>query len=121
MTRSDESRREFLVQPLSLGLLAGGTGWNAQALAALFGKLPGKLPEGKSVFELKGDVQVNGKPADHNTVIGPADKITTGSNSYLVAAVGANAFILRDRSAFELGGPNPAKQLFRLVTGKLLG
>jgi hypothetical protein len=115
------SRRDFLVQALSLGWLAGGMGWNAPALAALFGKLPGKLPAGKSVFEMKGDVTIDGKPVTKKTVIKPTDKITTGSNSYLIAAVGANSFILRDRSTLDLGGSNPLKQVMRLVSGKFLG
>ena len=116
-----DPRRRFLVRALSAGWLAGGVGWQAPARAALFGKLPGRLPEGRSVFEVRGEVLVNGKQADNKTVIGPADKITTGSNSYLVAAVGANAFLLRDRSVLELGGANPLKQAMRLVTGKFLG
>lgn len=116
-----ESRREFLVRALSLGLLAGGAGWNLPALAGLFGKLPGRLPAGRSIFELKGEVLVNGKPASEGTVLAPTDTITTGSNSYLIAAVGQNAFIVRDRSVLELRGANPLKQAFRLVSGKFLG
>lgn len=116
------SRRDFLVRALSTGLLAGGAGWNLPALASWFGTIPGKLPEGKSVFELKGQVLVNGKPADEHTVITPSDKIETGDNSYLIAAVGANAFIVRDKSILDLGGAaSAAKQVFRLVTGKFLG
>src|SRR5258706_10132033 len=99
MNRSgDDSRRDFLVRAVSLGVLAGGAGWNLPALASLFGRIPGRLPEGKSVFEVKGEVLANGKPVDRNTVLKPSDKITSGRNSYLVAAVGANAFILRDNS-----------------------
>ncbi len=116
-----ESRRDFLVRALSLGWLAGGAGWSPAALAALFGKLPGKLPAGKSIFEMKGDVQVNGKPANEQTVITPSDKVTTGANSYVIAAVGANSFILRDKSTLDLGGSNPLKQVMRLVSGKFLG
>lgn len=116
-----ESRREFLVRALSLGWLAGGAGWSPAALAALFGKLPGKLPAGKSIFEMKGDVRVNGNPATEKTVITPSDKVTTGANSYVIAAVGANSFILRDRSTLDLGGSNPLKQVMRLVSGKFLG
>ena len=115
------SRRDFLVQALSLGWIAGGMGWNSPALAALFGKLPGKLPAGKSVFEVKGEVLVNGKQATEGTVILPSDKITTGANSYLIAAVGANSFILRDKSVLDLGGSNPLKTVMRLVSGKFLG
>jgi hypothetical protein len=116
-----DPRRRFLVRALSAGWLAGGAGWQAPAFGALFGKLPGKLAAGRSVFDLKGEVLVNGKQADSRTVIGPSDKITTGSNSYLVAAVGSSAFMLRDRSVLELGGANPLKQALRLVTGKFLG
>ena len=117
-----EARREFLVRALSLGVLAGGAGWNRSALAALFGSIPGKLPEGRSIFELKGDVRVNGTRADEKTVIKPTDTITTGSNSYLIAAVGSNAFIVRDNSTLELsGGGQLLRSAFRLITGKFLG
>lgn len=115
----DDARRLFLVRALSLGWL--GAGLTSPALAALFGKLPGKLAEGKSVFEIRGEVLVNGKRADDKTVLKPTDRITTGSNSYMIAAVGTTAFIVRDRSSLELGGPNPLKQAFRLVSGKFLG
>lgn len=116
-----ESRRQFLVRALSLGYLAGGAGWSLPAMASWFGTIPGKLPENRSVFEMKGEVMVNGKPANEKTLITPADKITTGHDSYLIAAVGANAFIVRDKSILDLGGANPLKQAFRLVTGKFLG
>ena len=119
--RSIASRRAFLIRALSAGWLAGGAGWNGAALAALFGKLPGKLPEGRSIFEIRGEVLVNGKPADAKTVITPSDRVQTGGNSYVIAAVGANSFILRDRSTLDLGGGNPLKTVMRLVTGKLLG
>ena len=115
------SRRDFLVRALSLGWLAGGLGWNAPALAGLFGKLPRQLPAGKTVFEVKGEVLIDGKQVTEGTVIQPTDRITTGSNSYLIAAVGSNAFILRDRSVLDLGGGNPLKQVLRLVSGKFLG
>ncbi|MGH8442928.1 MAG: hypothetical protein ACRETF_08525, partial [Nevskiaceae bacterium] len=115
------SRRAFLIRALSAGWLAGGTGWSASALASLFGKLPGKLPAGRSIFEIKGEVLVNGNPATERTVIAPSDKVSTGPNSYVIAAVGGNSFILRDRSTLDLGGSNPLKQVMRLVTGKFLG
>ena len=75
------SRRDVLVRALSLGWLAGGAGWSPAALASLFGKLPGKLPAGRSIFEMKGEVLVNGPRATQNTVITPSDKVTTGAGS----------------------------------------
>ncbi|HUS23612.1 MAG TPA: hypothetical protein VM369_01585, partial [Candidatus Binatia bacterium] len=116
----DDPRRRFLVRALSLGWLAGGLGWNGPALASLFGRLPGRLPEGQSVFELRGDVRVNGKPATPNTVIRPTDSVRTGDGAYAVYAVGANAFILRERSVVELGLARGVKQSLRLLTGKML-
>lgn len=117
----DDSRRRFLIRALSAGWLAGGAGWALPAFASVFGKLPMRLPQGRSIFEVRGEVLVNGKQADERTVLQPTDKITTGSNSYIIAAVGSTAFIVRDRSVFELGGANPLKQAFRLVSGKFLG
>jgi hypothetical protein len=116
-----DARRRLLVRALSAGWLVGGAGWSTAALAALFGKVPGKLPEGRSVFEVRGDVRIDGRPVGEATVIRPTDTIVTGRGSYLVAAVGANAFILRERSTLELGGANPVKTAMRLVTGAFLG
>lgn len=121
LSAADESRRRFLVRALSAGLLAGGAGWNIPALAGWFGKQPGKLPEGKSIFDLKGDVRVNGVQATEATLINPGDTIRTGSNSHVVYAVGSSAFILRENSAFDIGVAGKAlKQTMRLITGKLL-
>jgi hypothetical protein len=116
----DVSRRRLLVRALSLGLLTGGAGWNLPALAALFGKLPGRLPEGRSIFEIRGEVQVNGQPATPGTVIRPTDQVRTGSGSYAIYAVGSNAFLLRENSGVEMALASGAKQVLRLVTGKLL-
>ena len=117
-----ETRRQFLLRAMAAGLFAGGAGWNLPALAALFGKLPGRLPIGKSIFELKGEVLVNGQRATDATVIKPGDSVKTGSNSYAIYAVGTSAFILRENSAFDIGGAGKAlKQTMRLLTGKLLG
>lgn len=117
-----EARREFLVRALALGAFVGGTGWNLPVLASIFGKLPTKLPEGKSVFELKGEVTVNGARATESTLIKPGDTVRTGSNSYAIYAVGGNAFILRENSSFDIGGVGKAaRQAMRLLSGKLLG
>ncbi len=103
-TRLDQARREFLLRALSLGVLAGGSGWNLPALAQAFGKRPGKLPEGRSVFDLRGEVMVNGRAADERTLIRAGDTIETGRDSHLIAAVGDTAFIVREDSTVELGG-----------------
>jgi hypothetical protein len=116
----DDVRRELLVKALSLGLFAGGMGWNLPALAQLFGRVPRKLPEGKSIFEIRGKVLVNGVQATRDTLIGPTDKLETQEGGLLIAAVGGTAFILRERSSLELDGKALLVRSMRLLSGKLL-
>jgi len=116
----DEARRALLVKALSLGLFAGGMGWNLPALAQLFGRVPRKLPEGQSIFELRGNVLINGTLATRNTRIGPTDKIETAQGALLIAAVGGTAFIMRERTSLELEGKAALVRGMRLLSGKLL-
>lgn len=116
----DDPRRAFLVRALSLGWLVGGAGWQANALAGIFGELPAKLPEGRSVFSIDGEVWVNGKRATRDTLIGADDHIRTGDKASIVAVVGQDALILRGNSELQLGAGRTAKRFFRLVTGAML-
>ena len=116
----DDSRRDLLVQMLRLGLVAGGAGWNRAALADLFGRMPAKLPDNKSIFEIKGDVTVNGKPANEDTFVTAKDKVTTGADSYVILKVGDGAFIVREKSALEFNGREVLVTAMRLVSGALL-
>ena len=116
----DDSRRDFLVKAMSMGLFAGGMGWNIEAMAQLFGRIPRKLPEGQSIFELRGKVLVNGKLATRETKITSADKVETAAGSLLIAAVGGTAFVLREHSKLELEGKEALVRGMRLVSGKLL-
>jgi hypothetical protein len=118
----NDPRRDFLVRMLTAGAFVGGVGWNFEALASWFGSVPSKLPAGKSVFDMKGQVLIDDQPARHDTIITPLSKITTGPNSYLVAGVGDGAFIVRESSQLHLGGDG-VKLLVRgmqLVTGAML-
>jgi hypothetical protein len=115
-----ERRRRFLVQALSTGLLAGGAGWDLPALAGLLGQLPGKLPEGKSVFQLQGRVTVDGKPATPDTLITAQSRIETGEDSLVIYAVGDGAFVVRERSVLEMGGKHLLIRAMQLLSGGLL-
>lgn len=116
----DDPRRGFLVRALSLGWLVGGTGWQVDAFAGAFGELPAKLPAGRSVFSIDGEVWINGKRATRETLIGPDDHIRTGDKSSIVAVVGQDALILRGNTELQLGAGRAAKRFFRLVTGAML-
>lgn len=115
-----DRRRRLLVQALSTGMLVGGLGWNRAAMAEWFGRVPGELPRGKSIFRLRGDVRVNGEPADPDTPIGPDDHVVTGYGSELVAVIGPDAFILRPNAEVRFSLGERVEQGLRLLTGALL-
>ena len=115
-----EARRELLVKALSMGFFAGGMGWNLEAMAQLFGRVPRKLPEGRSIFELRGKVLVNGVQATRETKILPTDKVETSQGAMLIAAIGGTAFIMRERTSMELDGKEALVRGMRLLSGKLL-
>lgn len=118
--RHDEARRLFLLRALQGGLLVGGLGWNLPALAQLFGRIPRRLPQGQSVFELRGDVRVNGQAATRQTRINATDRIETGEGAFLIAAIGDSAFLLREKSSLQIDGRDLLLRGMRLVSGKLL-
>ncbi len=116
----NEQRRGFLRSALALGWLAGGSSWSTDAPAQAFGKVPGRLPEGRSVYRFRGEVTVNGRPVTAYSQIRPRDTVITGPDSYLIATVGQDALLLREHTRLELGVAATAKQGLRLVTGALL-
>lgn len=116
-----DPRRRFLLKALAAGWLAGGAGWSVAAPAGVLGARPGRLPPGRSVFELDGDVQVNGRKASRDTVLAAGDVIETGRDGRLVGVVGQDALIVRAQSRVELGAAGRgARSLFRLVQGAML-
>lgn len=116
----DDPRRRFLLRALSAGWLLGGAGWQANAMAGLFGERPAPLPPGRSIFTLEGEVRINGEQATPDQVIGPDDHLSTGAGASLVAVVGSDALLLRERSELQLGLGRQARRFFRLVSGAML-
>jgi hypothetical protein len=109
----EDSRREFLIQALALGLFA------ATPLARA-GKVPRQMPPGKSIYNLQGSLLVNGVAANMDTVIKPNDKLVTGADSQAVFVVGHDAFTLRANSELQLSGDGALVGGLRLATGALL-
>ena len=74
------------------------------------------------VARVRGDVRINGKPAQRGMEVSPGDVVTTGRNAELVAVVGRDAFLVRAQSRIEFSGD--ATRLLvaslRVVTGGLL-
>lgn len=117
----DDPRRQFLLRALSAGAFVGGVGWNIDALAAIFGKLPGRMPQGQSIFDMSGAVTINGAPATRTSAIKPGDAVRTGRGAHLIGVVGEDALFLRANTEVEIAGAQAARKFFRLVTGGLLG
>jgi len=114
----DDPRRELLIQALSAGMFAGAAGIIQPVYA--MGKIPKELVPGKSIYDMRGNVNVNGTPANLDTQIQATDTITTGRSSHVVFAVGKDAFVLRSNSQLKLSGSGLLVNTLRLVTGKLL-
>ncbi len=116
-TNGFEFARRQLVQALAGGAFMGATGLtHAQAL----GKVPRPLEAGKSFYDLRGSVQVNGQPATLATVVGANDTITTGADGHAIFVVGKDAFHLRNNSKLTLAGKDLLVGSLRLLTGALL-
>ena len=113
----DEKRREYLVRLLTL---SGLTMTPLGQLQAFWGSTPEKLPDDKSIFNLEGDVRVNGKRADISTRIGGGDIVSTRENSEVIFAVGGDSFVLRSNSEMEIEGGGFLVNALRMLTGSVL-
>lgn len=112
----DGGKREFLTYSLgTMGLLGG-----LPASALAMGKIPKELVPGKSIYEMRGTVRVDGRKANSKTVVTPRSLVETGSGSYIVFVVGKDAHILRENSRVQFSGEGSLEQGLRLLTGKLM-
>ena len=117
----EESRRHFLLAALRAGAFALGASILPKSAAAdALSKVPHQLPPGQSIYNLEGEVKINGVIATATTIVSASDHIETGKNSRLVFAVGQDAFLLRANSDLQLSGDNLAVEGLRLLTGALL-
>lgn len=121
---ADDPRRNFLIRALAMGAygVSGSTAVSRSVWAQALGKVPGPLPEGRSIYRLRGDVRVNNSPATLESLIKPGDRVTTGSASQAVFVVQSNAFILRSNSQLELEPAEDSTVLrgLRMFAGALL-
>lgn len=80
----------------------------------------GSLPPG--VAQIKGDVRINGKPAEPGQRVGQGDVIVTGKNGELVFVAERDAFLVRANSRVEFGSAaaRGAVTVLRILTGAML-
>ncbi len=115
----DDPRRRILIQALAAGFFSSA----GNAAAQLFGRAPGKLPAGQSIYRVSGSVTVNSQQATLQTRIVPGDTVETAPNAEVIFAVAQEAFLLRGGSRMVIERPPAASELttaLRLVTGKVL-
>lgn len=109
------NKREFVSSALAAGLLVPGGVGGLVSLALAQGQV-----KAIGIHRFRGQVLVNGKPAERGTPVKPGDSVSTGPNSYATFVVGEDAFLVRGDSKLELGGTGPLVTLARVITGKLL-
>jgi hypothetical protein len=118
----DDPRRRTLIQMLAAGLFGGGSAATNLAFAQILGSPPAKLPPGKSVYRISGEVEINGKPGTLESKITGGSIIKTGRNSELVYVVNESAYIARPQTeiVIETASEGAFVSGLRLLTGKLL-
>lgn len=120
---ADDPRRRLLIRMLAAGFFTGVSAEANLALAQILGSPPSKLPPGKSVFRISGDVQVDGQRATLETKIGGGNRIVTGKDSEIVYAVGESAYIARPNTEIIVETSSRESAIvtgLKLLTGKLL-
>jgi hypothetical protein len=119
---ADDPRRRTLIQMLAAGMLGGGSWASNLALAQILGSPPAKLPPGKSVYRISGEVQINGQRGTLDSKIGGGSTIKTGLDSELVYVVGESAYIARPNTEVVIEVPQDSAFVsgLKLLTGKLL-
>jgi hypothetical protein len=68
----------------------------------------------------RGEVSINGRPAEAGSPVLPGDVIETGRRGYAAFVVGEDAFLVRASSRAEVIGSGALVSAMQLVTGKLL-
>jgi len=69
----------------------------------------------KGVYRVRGDVRINGRPAQRGDEIRAGDTVTTGPGAELVFVVERDAFLVRQNSTVSFGA-----DVMRVVTGAIL-
>jgi len=112
--RQGGSRRRFVQAALAAGATIPG------GVAGLIGAALAQSDAAQGMRKLRGEVLVNGQPANKRTVVRPGDTVTTEAKSFATFVIGQDAFLVRGDSRLELSGSGGLANVLRLVTGKLL-
>jgi len=122
---TEDPRRRILINGLSAGLFSLMLPTRVAQADAVYSEQPSQLPQGQSVYRVRGDVLVNGQAVTLDTHIGPNDRVQTGKDAELIFVVGGHSMLVRDNSDISLkGGQHENGSFFisalRMITGKIL-
>ena len=119
---TDDPRRRILVRMLAMGFFTGMTAEAQKVFAQILGSPPSKLPAGKSIYRVTGNVQVDGRPATVETAVKAGSTIKTGRDSEIIYAVGQSAYIARANTEVVIQSSTDSSIVsgLRLLAGKLL-
>lgn len=107
-------RRDILKQ-LAVSALLGSAGIGGLLREALAN---GSKPVTPGMYQVKGMVTINGKPAVPGMAIGSGDSIVTGANSEAIYVIGQDAFVQRASSTVSFSGASA--DVMRVLSGKIL-
>jgi len=79
-----------------------------------------RMPRGRSIYRMEGDVRINGIPARLDTIIKAGDSIVTGARSLIIFIMGEDAYLLRENSRMELSKDDSTIKFLRLLNGAVL-
>jgi hypothetical protein len=120
--KTDDLRRRWLIKALGAGFFS--TLPMAQTMAQILGSRPARMPVGKSIYRIQGQVMVDGKEATMDTQITPTSTIETGKASELVYVQDNNSYVQRADTRVILERTQRQDSTFaaglRIVTGALL-
>jgi hypothetical protein len=116
-----KTRRAFLNTVYQSGLTVALSRFALFApVSYAFGQVPSELADDKSIFELQGNVMVDGIKASMDTFIKADSMVVTASNSFIIFKVGKDSHILRENSTLQLEGNNLLESGLHLLSGKIL-
>jgi hypothetical protein len=118
----EDPRRRLLIKALAAGLFSS-LGLSRGAGAQVLGARPARLPPGKSIYRIEGEVLVNGQPATLDSQISASATVETGKSSEVIYVVGEAAFLQRSESQVTFESSQADSMIVsatQLLTGKIL-
>jgi len=125
MEETEDPRRRILIQALSAGVAAMFLTPGEAHADAVYAETPSRLPPGQSIYRIKGEVTVDGRPATLDTQVHANSTVRTGADSEVIFVAGGHSMLVRENGVLVMKGRDEGVSGFlisamRLLQGKLL-